>query len=259
MIRCAPKAFLAVGGQPLYKTEQGAIFLPCEGKFFPKGQRFASKNTSGSNVQSTSCPSEAPGGWSIFRLCDDECPSGTLLISFVFLRFSLGLEAGKQPLAPSYRARKQIASADDSCDGGQPGWPTSPAWLPMVVDQAPTVQSRQLVDVDAIAGPIAASKVEVAIAERDVHIAGQQALALSVVENGKSPEPTLRCYGLRLAGLFALDFPVLTMAFVAVAKVSPIAPLDRRSRCRSFSSLAHICWVACCAQRRTSSRLGASI
>ena len=32
----------------------------------------------------------------------------------------------------------------------------------------------------------------------------------------------MRGYGFRLAGLFTLDFPVLTMAFVAVAKVSPI-------------------------------------
>ena len=92
----------------------------------------------------------------------------------------------------------------------------------MVVGQTPTVQSGQLVDVGAIEGLDAASKVEAAIAERDVHIAGQQALALSIAEKGKSSEPTVRVYGFRLAGLFALDFPVLTMAFVAVAKVSPI-------------------------------------
>ena len=115
-----------------------------------------------------------------------------------------------------------VGQANNSCDDGQPGWPTSPAWLPMVVDQAPTVQSRQLVDVDAIDGPNAESKVEVAIAERDARIAGQQALAHSVAENGMPLESTLRGYGFRLAGLFALDFPVLTMAFVAVAKVSPI-------------------------------------
>ena len=118
--------------------------------------------------------------------------------------------------------RDLVGQTNDSCDDGQPGWPTSPAWLPIAVDRAPTVQSGLLVDVDAIDGPNAASKVEAAIAERDVHIAGQQALALSVAENGKSQEEALRGYGFRLAALFVLDFPVLTMAFVAVAKVSPI-------------------------------------
>ena len=71
--------------------------------------------------------------------------------------------------------RDLAGQTNDSCDDGQPGWPTLSTGLPMVVDQAPTVQSRQLVDVDAIHGPNAASKVEVAIAERDARIAGQQA------------------------------------------------------------------------------------
>jgi len=31
---------MAVGGQPPYKTEQRAISLPCDDKFFPEGPGF---------------------------------------------------------------------------------------------------------------------------------------------------------------------------------------------------------------------------
>lgn len=84
--------------------------FPClvTASFSRRASVFASKNTTGSSSKSTSCPSEAPGGWSIFRLCDDERPSGTLLNSLAFFRFSLGLKAGIRPFAPSYRAETHI-------------------------------------------------------------------------------------------------------------------------------------------------------
>ena len=91
-----------------------------------------------------------------------------------------------------------------------------------MVGQTPTVQSDLLIDLEAIAGLNAVSKAEEAIAERDARLAGQQASALSAVANDGLQDSNVPGYGSRLAGLFALDFPILTMAFVAVAQVNPI-------------------------------------
>lgn len=96
------------------------------------------------------------------------------------------------------------------------------AAMDKLVGQASTVQSEKLVDLDSITGTHAAAKVDEAIAERDAHLAGRCSLALSAAANGDSEKVPLRGYGFRLAVLFALDFPVLTMAFVTVAQVSPI-------------------------------------
>jgi len=133
---------------------------------------------------------------------------------------------GAMPDHRRQELRNLAANVNDGCDGGQPGWPTlpnrPPTWLPVVVGQAPAVQSDRLIDLDAITGLNAAFKVEEAIAERDACLAGQYASGLSASMNDDPRDSIIRGYGLRLAGLFALDFPVLTMAFVAVAKVSPI-------------------------------------
>ncbi len=91
-----------------------------------------------------------------------------------------------------------------------------------MVGQTLTVQSDLLIDLETVAGLNAAFKVEEAIAERDARLAGQQASVLSAAANDQPQDSNVPGYGFRLAGLFALDFPVLTMAFVAVAQVSPI-------------------------------------
>ena len=118
--------------------------------------------------------------------------------------------------------RDLAADMNDSCSDGQPGLPTLPTRLTAVVGQAPTVQSEKLVDLDAITGFHAVAKVDAAIAERDAHLAGRRSLALSATADGDSENVPLHGYGFRLAVLFAMDFPVLTMAFVTVAQVSPI-------------------------------------
>lgn len=89
----------------------------------------------------------------------------------------------------------------------------------MVIPQVPAVVG---IDLDRIQGADAVIQVEAMIAER----AARQAEAASQCATRRAPEMMPQAavprYWLRLFGLFLLEFPVLTMAFVPVAEVSPI-------------------------------------
>ncbi len=74
-----------------------------------------------------------------------------------------------------------------------------------------------------LTGTLARAQVDLAIAEREAAGAARRAERWAAVAAEAATEDTaLRGYGLRLAALGALDFPILTMAFVDVAEVSPI-------------------------------------
>ena len=103
------------------------------------------------------CPGDQPGGRQ--KMADQRGRSLTIV----------GRSFGTSP-----------ARVNDTCIDGQPGWPTFAGqgcrwWLA----KRPLFNPGSSLIVDVIDGPNAASKVEAAIAERDVHIAGQEALALS--------------------------------------------------------------------------------
>jgi hypothetical protein len=93
--------------------------------------------------------------------------------------------------------------------------------LPMVV---PTQVSAtgDLVDLRRIDGKAAVSEAEMAIAERRANITGR-ALKAATCRAIDGPIGSNRhWYPLKLLVLFLLEFPVLTMAFVPVAQVSPV-------------------------------------
>lgn len=123
---------------------------------------------------------------------------------------------------PEHR-REEIRKlgAKYTCNAGQPTWHDVPRNLPMVVVQRPIGQPGALIDLCDIVGPDARAKVEAAIAERQAELAGDDVDTMRRVSMLSSDRP-VRGYGLRLAGLFALDFPVLTVAFASVAQISPI-------------------------------------
>lgn len=105
---------------------------------------------------------------------------------------------------------------------GQAPWPSMPSHLPMVVVQPSSGQSDRSIDLATIDGTNARAGAEAAIAERMTSLACDRAnRALEASSRDTAGHP-VRFYGLRLAALFALDFPVLTIAFESVAKVSPI-------------------------------------
>ena len=153
--------------------------------------------------------------------------------------------------------RDLAGDINDSCSDGQTGWPTLPTRLAFVVGRTQAAQSENLVDLDSITGTHAAAKVDAAIAERDTHLAGRRSLALSARADGDAENLPLRGYCFRLAALFALDFPVLTMAFVTVVQVSPIVAAGSAIALSSFWFLVVICWVVFCAQRHPRFRFGA--
>ena len=105
---------------------------------------------------------------------------------------------------------------------GQAPWPSKPSHLPMVVVQPSSGQSDRSIDLATIDGTNARARAEAAIAERMTSLACDRAnRALEASSRDASDHP-VRFYGFRLAALFALDFPVLTIAFESAAKVSPI-------------------------------------
>ncbi|MEZ5933232.1 MAG: hypothetical protein R3F54_15025 [Alphaproteobacteria bacterium] len=73
-----------------------------------------------------------------------------------------------------------------------------------------------------IAGQHARASMTLLIAARDVDQARAVVDKAAAAADGRPPIPPVRGYKTRLAVLFALDFPILTMAFVAVTQVSPI-------------------------------------
>lgn len=75
---------------------------------------------------------------------------------------------------------------------------------------------------EQIAGQHARTSMKLLIAARDVDQARVVVDRAEANANGLPPDLPVRGYKLRLAILFALDFPILTMAFVAVTQVSPI-------------------------------------
>ena len=75
---------------------------------------------------------------------------------------------------------------------------------------------------DSVTGKQAPHEIKVLIAKRDVDQARAFAEAAATKAEGLPPALPIRGYPIRLALLFALDFPILTMAFVAVTQASPI-------------------------------------
>ena len=82
--------------------------------------------------------------------------------------------------------------------------------------------SRNQSRLDEIAGPQAAGDVRVQIAARHVDHTRRHVERAAARAEGLPPSQPVSGYRMRLALLFALDFPILTMAFAAVAQVSPI-------------------------------------
>ncbi len=82
----------------------------------------------------------------------------------------------------------------------------------------PAVQPR----LEQIAGKHAQRSMTSLIAARDVDQARLVVDKAAADAAGLPPRYPVRAYRTRLAILFALDFPILTMAFVAVTQVSPI-------------------------------------
>ena len=82
--------------------------------------------------------------------------------------------------------------------------------------------SRNQTILDEIAGAQAAGDVRVLIARRHVDHARRHVERAAARAEGLPPSQPVSGYRTRLALLFALDFPILTMAFAAVAQVSPI-------------------------------------
>ena len=105
---------------------------------------------------------------------------------------------------------------------GQAPWPSMPSHLPMVVVQPSSGQSDRSIDLATIDGTNARARAEAAIAERMTSLACDRANRALEASSRDAADHPVRFYGLRLAALFALDFPVLTIAFESVAKVSPI-------------------------------------
>ena len=93
--------------------------------------------------------------------------------------------------------------------------------LPMVVPRQVSA-TDDLVDLRRIDGKTAVSEAEMAIAERRAIITGR-ALKAATRRAMDGPIGSNRYwYPLKLLVLFLLEFPVLTMAFVPVAQVSPV-------------------------------------
>ena len=82
--------------------------------------------------------------------------------------------------------------------------------------------SRNQLRLDAFAGSEAAGDVRVLIAKRHVDHTRRHVEWAAARAEGLPPSQPVGGYRTRLALLFALDFPILTMAFAAVAQVSPI-------------------------------------
>ena len=82
----------------------------------------------------------------------------------------------------------------------------------------PAVRPR----LEQIAGKHAQRSMTLLIAARDVDQARLVVDKAAADAAGLPPRYPVRAYRARLAILFALDFPILTMAFVAVTQVSPI-------------------------------------
>ncbi|MEM7043101.1 MAG: hypothetical protein AAF543_09855 [Pseudomonadota bacterium] len=76
--------------------------------------------------------------------------------------------------------------------------------------------------IEQIAGVQAKPSIELIIAARGVDQAKIVVEKAATDAEGQAPTAPVRGYKTRLAILFALDFPILTMAFVAVTQVSPI-------------------------------------
>lgn len=75
---------------------------------------------------------------------------------------------------------------------------------------------------ETVTGKQAPHEIKMLIAKRDVDQARAFAEAAAAKAEGLPPVLPVRGYSIRLAMLFALDFPILTMAFVAVTQASPI-------------------------------------
>lgn len=75
---------------------------------------------------------------------------------------------------------------------------------------------------EQITGQHACTSMRLLIAARDVDQARAVVDKAAAEATGLPPELPVRGYRTRLALLFALDFPILTMAFVAVTQVSPM-------------------------------------
>ena len=75
---------------------------------------------------------------------------------------------------------------------------------------------------ETIIGEDAPGRMDAFIAARDVDQARAYVDRAASWAEGLPPVNPIRGYGVRLAILFALDFPILTMAFVAVTQASPI-------------------------------------
>jgi len=143
--------------------------------------------------------------------------------SFIADEFGISREAvskwRRKGIVPEER-RKELRDLDQfhSADTGQP----LSTNLPMLVDHGLAGQPDHLIDLATIGGANARAKAEAAIAERMTSLAGARAKRALEEPSHDAADHPVRFYGLRLAVLFALDFPVLTIAFESVAKVSPI-------------------------------------
>ncbi|NJO38392.1 MAG: hypothetical protein HC871_13295 [Rhizobiales bacterium] len=82
--------------------------------------------------------------------------------------------------------------------------------------------SRNQSRLDAFTDSEAAGDVRVLIARRYVDHTRRHVERVAARAEGLPPSQPVSGYRTRLALLFALDFPILTMAFAAVAQVSPI-------------------------------------
>jgi hypothetical protein len=110
--------------------------------------------------------------------------------------------------------------------------------LPTVIPQDPAPVG---IDLDRIQGADAVIQVEAMIAERAVRQAEAAAQYATRRIPDVMPEAAVPRYWLRLFGLFLLEFPVLTMAFVPVAEVSPIVAAGSAAALALFLVLgAHV-------------------
>lgn len=105
---------------------------------------------------------------------------------------------------------------NETCSPRQSTVTTKPPERPITI--APAVHS----DLTMISGKEVAAAARLHIAARDVRQNQTVAEKAAAAAEGFPPTPPVKWYRMRLAVLFALDFPILTMAFAAVTQVSPI-------------------------------------
>ena len=110
-----------------------------------------------------------------------------------------------------------LAPANDETCSQRPSLVTpKPTRRPVSI--TPTVN----LDLNDLNGKQAGAAARLLIAARDVRQNQTVAEKAAAAAEGLPPTPPVKWYRARLAVLFALDFPILTMAFAAVTQVSPI-------------------------------------